>query len=161
MIEVVLDEGLEECFSLPDDIDRAVLSACRVAGLTAGSTPDLCIRFAPDSAVQELNHQWRGKDKVTDVLSFPMQEGPSYDLDQPLGDIALAVPFIQHEAMRLNLPQSAHALHLIIHATLHLLGYDHIDDEDADRMQSLEKKAMATLGLHEPYPLDVSDTEMT
>ncbi|PJA32703.1 MAG: rRNA maturation RNase YbeY [Zetaproteobacteria bacterium CG_4_9_14_3_um_filter_53_7] len=160
MIEVVVDEDLEPHFSIPDGIQQAVMAACHVAGFDA-IEPDMCIRFASDAEVHELNRQWRDKDRVTDVLSFPMQEGAEFDLAQPLGDVALAVPFIQHEAKRLDLKPSAHQLHLIIHATLHLLGYDHIDDDDADEMQALERQAMADLGLHDPYPLDADDMERT
>ena len=161
MIEVVVDEVLDEGFVLPDGIDKAVLAACKVAGCSSDQMPDLCIRFASDSEVQELNNQWRCKDKVTDVLSFPMQDGPTFDMTQSLGDIALAVPFIQFEAKRLNLSQSAHALHLIVHATLHLLGHDHINDDDADKMQALEKQALLQIGLHDPYPVSTSDLETT
>ncbi|OIO71211.1 MAG: rRNA maturation RNase YbeY [Zetaproteobacteria bacterium CG1_02_53_45] len=158
MIEVVVDEELEGSFSIPDDVQQAVLAACHVAGFE-DIEPDMCIRFATDAEVHELNRQWRDKDRVTDVLSFPMQEGPEFDLEQPLGDVALAVPFIQHEAKRLDLLPAAHQLHLIIHATLHLLGYDHIHDDDAEQMQSLERQAMLKIGLHDPYPSDATDME--
>ncbi len=161
MIEVLMDEELEGSFTPPDGIEQAILTACKVAGFAGDIKPDLCIRFAPDSEVQSLNNLWRGKDTVTDVLSFPMQDGPVFDVDQPLGDIALAVPFIELEAKRLGLPQSAHQLHLIIHATLHLLGYDHINDDGADEMQALEKQAMARIGLHNPYPANALDMEIT
>jgi len=153
VIDVIVDEDLEGSFTAPDHIESAVMAACEIATL-AGVKPELCIRFATDDEVHKLNRQWRDKDKVTDVLSFPMQQGMEIDFEQPLGDIALAVPFIRQEATRLNLPYSAHTLHLIIHATLHLLGYDHIDDDDAVEMQALERQAMAKLGLHDPYPAD-------
>ncbi|WP_370465521.1 rRNA maturation RNase YbeY [Mariprofundus sp. NF] len=157
MIEVVVDDELEASFSAPDGIDRAVLMACEVAGFSA-QKPELCIRFAADAAVQELNATWRSKDSVTDVLSFPMQEAPGFDFSESLGDIALAVPFILTEADRLNLSQDDHILHLIVHATLHLLGFDHIDDDDADEMQTLERQVMSKIGLHDPYPAEVKDS---
>ena len=156
MIDVIVDEELGENFNAPPEIEQAVLAACKAAGF-AGLKPELCVRFATDYEVQVLNQQWRGKNKVTDVLSFPMQQGPEYDFEQSLGDIALALPFIQQQASRLHLSQSAHTMHLIVHATLHLLGYDHIDDDDAVEMQTLERKAMAALGLHDPYPTDESE----
>ncbi|ATX78652.1 putative rRNA maturation factor [Mariprofundus aestuarium] len=153
MIDVVVDDDLEGIFTPPDHIEEAVLAACQVSGYS-GQEPELCIRFASDDEVRQLNATWRNKDKVTDVLSFPEQVAPDFDFEDSLGDIALAVPFIADEAGRLGLPQQDHALHLIVHSTLHLLGFDHIDDSDADEMQELEREAMRLLGLHDPYPLE-------
>ena len=148
MIDIVVDDDIS--FDLPDHIEAAVLAACNSAGFKA-IKPSICVRFASDQSVRSLNQQWRQQDKVTDVLSFPMQEAP-FDLSQPLGDVVLAVPFIAQEAARLQLPAADHCLHLIIHATLHLLGFDHIDDDEASRMQALEQMAMRRMGLHDPYP---------
>jgi len=151
MIEVIVDAD-EEPFKPPQQIETAVEIACSVAGFTA-TEPELCIRFSGDAEICALNHQWRNKDAVTDVLSFPMQDAP-VDVSEFLGDIALAVPFVRQEADRLGLDLDAHILHLIIHATLHLLGFDHIDDADAARMQALEIQAMQQMGLHHPYPAE-------
>ncbi len=150
MIDIVVDEGIEE--PLPDDasICRAVEAACSEAGIT--QTVHLCIRFATDAIVKELNSQWRGRESVTDVLSFPMQDGPGFDPDESLGDMILAAPFTLREAKKLSLPSTDHMLHLIVHATLHLLGYDHMADSEAERMQKIECRAMQKLGLHNPYP---------
>jgi len=150
MIDVVVDEEIDARFIPPTGIQAAIGRVCFVAGVTG--EPSLCIRFAPDEAVRQLNSHWRGRDCVTDVLSFPMQEVDALDLVRSLGDIALALPFIQHEAERLQLPEADHTLHLIVHATLHLLGYDHIVDAEAEQMQQLERQIMLQLGLHDPYP---------
>jgi probable rRNA maturation factor len=162
MIDLLIDAdaggveaGDEEPFEPPQRVAEAVRAALAAAGFGVAE-PDLCVRFASDAAVHELNRQWRGKDRVTDVLSFPMQE-PPVDPAQPLGDIALAVPFVRAEAARLGLPFDAHLLHLVVHATLHLIGYDHADDDEAARMQALERCAMRRLGLHEPYPDEADD----
>jgi len=149
-VDIVVDDDLAGDFTPPDGIEAAVQAACSVAGFTA--KPLLCIRFAADAGIRALNSQWRGLDKVTDVLSFPMQDGDTIDPDESLGDIALAMPFVQQEADRLGLPLAAHIMHLVVHATLHLLGYDHIDDEEAVQMQQLERQAMQLVGLHDPYP---------
>jgi probable rRNA maturation factor len=151
MIEVVIDADVNHT-GLPtaSDIEQAVLAACGVAGFSG--RPGLCVRFAADEVIRALNRQWRGLDKATDVLSFPMQEGPDYDFNMPLGDIALAVRFIHQEAILLGLPMQDHALHLIIHAVLHLLGFDHILEEEAETMQQLEQRVMRHLDLHDPYP---------
>jgi len=150
MIDIVVDEGIEE--PLPDDaaICRAVKTACHEAGIAG--TPHLCIRFADDATVKGLNSQWRGRESVTDILSFPMQNGPEFDLDESLGDIILATPFTLREAKRLSLPSTDHMLHLIVHATLHLLGHDHITESEAELMQKTECRAMQKLDLHNPYP---------
>jgi len=150
-VDVIVDEGV--VFEPSSRIEEAVLAACNSAGMH-GNSITLCVRFASDAGVQTLNKQWRHKDKVTDVLSFPMQGDP-FDFSESLGDIALAIPFVGLEAKRLNVPVDDHCLHLIIHATLHLLGFDHIADTDAERMQRLETQAMHSLKLHQPYPAEI------
>jgi len=158
MIEIIVDAD-EEPFEPPQRIDAAVEAACSVAGFGTVK-PVVCIRFATDAAIRALNDQWRHKDTVTDVLSFPMQEAP-FDLSEPLGDIALPVPFIRQEALRLGLSADAHILHLIIHATLHLLGFDHQENDEANRMQAMEIEAMQRLGLHRPYPVEYMHLEQS
>jgi len=158
MIEIIVDAD-EEPFEPPQLIDTAVAVACSVAGFTAVEAK-LCIRFASDDAIRALNRQWRSKDAVTDVLAFPMQEAP-FDWSESLGDIALAVPFVRQEAVRLDLAVNAHVLHLIIHATLHLLGFDHMQDHEAAVMQKLEIAAMQDLGLHHPYPAENNTVEQS
>ncbi len=153
MIDIIVDDDVSPLVS-----QQNIESAVKVSCLTAKNItqPSVCIRFSSDEVVGQLNAQWRDKDKVTDVLSFPMQDEGSFDADEPLGDIILAVPFVQSEAKRLNLPVEAHSIHLIVHATLHLLGYDHIADDEAQVMQQLENQVMLKLGLHLPYPEEVN-----
>jgi len=152
MIDVIVDPGLEGA-QLPDAdaVRRAVRAALEAAGIESRVEPTVCIRFASDEVVRELNHRFRRRNRVTDVLSFPMQT-PPVDPCAPLGDVALAAPFTLREARRLRLPAPAHALHLIVHAVLHLLGHVHETDADAVSMQRLENRAMDALGLHRPYP---------
>lgn len=151
MIELLIDDAVA-CLPLPPPqaIEAAVHTTLRMAGMN--NDAPLCIRFADDDAVQALNKTWRNKDCVTDVLSFPMQERDAIHPDESLGDIILAVPFVAREAARLELGSEPHVLHLIIHGVLHLLGYDHMNDDDAEQMQQLEKTVMQQLKLHEPYP---------
>jgi len=155
-IDVIVDDGIDACLPNQESIEFAVRLTCKTATNNI-VTPLVCIRFAHDNAVQELNAQWRNKDKVTDVLSFPMQEGDIYAASEPLGDIILAMPFVLHEARRLQHETHAHILHLIIHGMLHLLGHDHIHDNDARIMQRLESQIMKELHLHPPYPDEISD----
>ncbi|MDQ6977848.1 MAG: rRNA maturation RNase YbeY [Ghiorsea sp.] len=149
MIDIVLDDGITMLVS-QKNIENVVETSCFEA--KSIKKPSLCIRFASNEAVQQLNAEWRNKDKVTDVLSFPMQDLDELDVDESLGDMILATPFVQEEAKRLNLSVEAHSMHLIAHATLHLLGYDHINDDEAETMQRLENQVMSKLGLHQPYP---------
>jgi len=151
MVEVIIDAGVD-AHGLPDEsaVTRAVVLACRMAGF-ADSPPSLCVRFADDALVRQLNLQWRGLDENTDVLSFPMQDGPVFDMNEYLGDIMVSIPFVYGEAQRLCLDTAAHVLHLIVHATLHLLGFTHDGDADAAAMQGLERQVMHSLGLHDPY----------
>ena len=149
MIEVVVDEEIEQPLS-----QALIEQAVKTSSLMAAQieSPIACVRFASNQAVQELNAQWRDQDKVTDVLSFPMQEGEALDVQESLGDMVLAIPFVKQEAVRLDVSFAHHCMHLIVHSTLHLLGYDHMDDKDAEEMQKLENDIMQQLGLHIPYP---------
>jgi len=118
---------------------------------------ELSVRLAGDEEVQELNAKWRGKDKPTNVLSFPMSEpseladssGPGPEL--MLGDMILAHGVCQREAEENAIPVERHAAHLMVHGTLHLLGYDHGDDAAASDMEAREVKALARLGIADPY----------
>ncbi len=149
MIDVLTDEGVTPLIASAL-IEQAVKASCVEAKFMF--EPILCVRFASDEAVKTLNEEWRNQDKVTDILSFPMQEDDAVKGGESLGDMILAQPFVQQEALRLGLSAQDHSAHLIVHGTLHLLGYDHITDEDAVVMQSLENRVMAQLGLHQPYP---------
>ena len=111
-----------------------------------------------DGEVQALNRRWRGRDKPTNVLSFPMLERAdllSLTCDGPpvlLGDIALANETCAREALGKGVAQEDHAAHLIIHGLLHLAGYDHeLSTRDAEAMEALEVKALALLGIADPY----------
>ena len=118
---------------------------------------ELSIRLAGDDDVQALNAHWRGKDKPTNVLSFPLAE--QYELEQGdeegpglmLGDVVLARGVCEREAAELDVSFEEHATHLIVHGTLHLLGYDHQEDSSANDMESREIRALERLGIANPY----------
>jgi len=147
MIELVIDDGVQASYAL-GMLEKVVETSCFQAKQI--TKPSVCIRFAQNDDVQALNAQWRQQDKVTDVLSFPMQDD-ELDAAESLGDIILAIPFVAAEAKRLDVSFDAHLYHLIVHGTLHLLGFDHIEDDEAEKMQRLENKIMASLSLHTPY----------
>ena len=123
----------------------------------SGRAVELSVRLTSDEDVRALNAHWRGKDKPTNVLSFPMSE--QYELEQAdedgpelmLGDIVLARGVCEREAAEKEIPFERHASHLLLHGTLHLLGYDHGDDRDAADMESREVRALARIGIDHPY----------
>ncbi len=156
MVDIIIDGGMSYG-RLPDEsrMRQAVAAACAQAGVSR--TVTLCLRLADNETVQDLNRQWRHENTITDVLSFPMQDGPDFRFDEPLGDIILAWPFVEKEALRLGIDAHAHVLHLIVHGTLHLLGRDHADEAEAKCMQRMESCAMAQLGLHDPYGKGLSN----
>ena len=126
--------------------------------LGSGPRPvELGIRLTGDEEVRALNAEWRGKDKPTNVLSFPMAEADELDDDADdgpelmLGDIVLARGVCAAEAADKAISIEAHASHLLVHGTLHLLGYDHHDDDAAADMEAREVRALARLGIADPY----------
>ncbi|MBM7332584.1 MAG: rRNA maturation RNase YbeY [Alcanivorax sp.] len=141
----------------PDESDlRAwALKAAEVAGGVVG---DITVRVVDDAEIRVLNREYRGKDKATNVLSFPfdMPEGLPEDAFEPLlGDIVISAPVVRREAAEQDKALDAHWAHMVTHGVLHLLGYDHIEDEDAEVMEALEVRALAELGYPDPYqPLD-------
>jgi probable rRNA maturation factor len=121
---------------------------------------EISLRLGSDEEVRLLNAQWRGKDKPTNVLSFPMAEGEELSgasADGPelmLGDIIMAHGVCAAEAEAKAMPIERHAAHLIVHGTLHLLGYDHGDDRQAADMEAREARALARIGIADPYLLE-------
>lgn len=111
---------------------------------------ELCIRVVDSHESQALNLQYRGKDKPTNVLSFPFEVPEGIELDL-LGDLVICAKVVAHEAAEQQKPLLNHWAHLVIHGTLHLLGYDHIKDEDAEEMEALERQLLADLSIPDPY----------
>lgn len=115
---------------------------------------DVTIRIVDSAESQELNRRYRGKDKSTNVLSFP------YDgdmLDVPvLGDIVICGPVVQLEAQEQGKEPRAHWAHLVVHGCLHLLGYDHVQESEAEVMEARERKILAGMGFPDPYAITAS-----
>jgi probable rRNA maturation factor len=101
--------------------------------------------------MRALNRAWRGKDASTNVLSFPAGAMAHGEEPCPLGDVVLAAETVQREAEGQAIPLADHAAHLVVHGMLHLLGFDHERDEEADAMEALETKVLSRLGIADPY----------
>jgi probable rRNA maturation factor len=130
--------------------------------LTSPATVEVSVRLTSNDEVQGLNRQYRDKDAPTNVLSFPMVQPDlidtvsqnSDDGEVLLGDIVLAYGVCAEEAERRGITPQDHATHLIVHGTLHLLGYDHMIDDDGETMEAIERAALATLGIADPYTIE-------
>ncbi len=141
---------------------RALAAAIDGAGHAALLAPDsglveVSVRLTDDGEVQTLNRDWRGRDRPTNILSFPMLDAAGLSLlgqpgtDTLLGDMALAFATIEREAAQKDISIEAHVVHLLVHGTLHLLGHDHMDDPAADAMEALETRILSGLGISNPY----------
>src|SRR5512139_1835114 len=111
---------------------------------------ELTIRIVDDAESAELNETYRGKQGPTNVLSFPFEAPPCVELPL-LGDIVICAPKVAREATEQGKPLEAHWAHLTLHGCLHLLGYDHIESEEAEAMEALETELLAALGYANPY----------
>jgi len=111
---------------------------------------ELTIRLVDSAESQQLNKQYRHKDKPTNVLSFPFEVPDGIELNL-LGDLVICAPVVEEEAKAQNKTMINHWAHMVIHGCLHLLGYDHINDNDANEMETLEIKILADLNISNPY----------
>ena len=137
--------------ALADRAVRSALAHSRHAAL-AESDVEVSVRLTSDEEVRALNAEWRGKDKPTNVLSFPMAAEAELATAHLLGDIVLAHGVCSREAEEKGVTVETHAAHLMVHGMLHLLGYDHeTSDEDAEEMEEAERRALASIGIADPY----------
>lgn len=162
--DVVLEDERWEGLDLGALAERAAAAALAELDLPVKGF-SFALLACDDARIKELNSEFREKDKPTNVLSWPSEERsadePGGDLwlpepgeeDDPeeLGDIAMAYETCAREAEEAGRPMADHVTHLVIHALLHLMGYDHIDDADAALMEGIEIRALARLGIADPY----------
>lgn len=152
-MSIVLDLRIEDAgwtdeMEAPETVcQRALKAALAITGIEG----EVALLLTDDDEMHTLNRDWRGKDKPTDVLSFPADE-----LDAPfLGDIAVGLGISRGDAATRGIKLTEHLSHLVIHGYLHLLGYDHMSEEEAREMEALEIKALSGLGIGDPYGRDL------
>lgn len=140
---------LPDAAAIARDASRA---AWRAAAGPGADAAELSILLTDDAAMRDLNRAHRGRDRPTNVLSFPLGEPAAPDgMPALLGDVVLASGVVSREAKEQGKPLAAHFRHLVVHGVLHLAGYDHETGPDAEKMESLEVKILAGLGLPDPY----------
>lgn len=150
LVESDVSDDWDSKTDWPALAERAARAAAAHSGYPELADTEVSVKFTSDEEVQALNAAWRGKDKATNVLSFPMAETP--EGAPMLGDIVLAEGVCAREAAAKNVAIETHATHLVVHGMLHLLGYDHeTGDDDAEAMEAIERKALASLGISDPY----------
>jgi probable rRNA maturation factor len=152
-IDIMVEAG-----EWPDEATLGALAEQAVASVVAelgrgGDNPsELSLVFSDDAGVRKLNAEWRGKNRPTNVLSFPASSTvPSAALPPLLGDIVLASETVAREAALEGKPLEHHIAHLIIHGFLHLVGHDHEAETEAEAMEAIERRALARLAIPDPY----------
>lgn len=136
-----------------EELTRKASSAALSAAHDGSDHLDIAVLFTGDASMAEINAQWRGQNKPTNVLSFPVPTGMPVPADhaRPLGDIVLAYGVMAHEAAAQGKTLRDHTAHLIVHGVLHLLGHDHETDAGAQTMERLEASILKDLGISDPY----------
>jgi probable rRNA maturation factor len=148
---VVEDEDWPDPAETEAVVRGAAEALARHAAMKGMAVSEACVALSSDAHVQDLNAGYRGKDKPTNVLSFPAPPSPIEQAARFLGDIVLARETVRREAVERGIPAFDHVAHLTIHGLLHLLGYDHETDSEAVVMESLETEILAGLGIADPY----------
>ncbi len=151
-IDITLEAGeWPEEAALRDCAENACSAVLKELDVS-GQASELSLVFTDDAAIRVLNREWRRQDKATNVLSFPAFEmAPGKSLPPMLGDIIIAFETVSAEAALEGKPFAHHLAHLVVHGLLHLLGYDHENDADANEMEDLERKVLARLAIPDPY----------
>lgn len=151
-----IDLDLQQASEAPFKISAQELTDWAEAALNAVSTQageacyELTIRIVDEAESQALNHEYRGKDKPTNVLSFPFEVPEHVELSL-LGDLIICQQVVEREATEQGKTNQAHWAHMVVHGVLHLLGYDHIEDDEAEEMEAIEIDVLAALDFANPY----------
>ena len=147
-IFVDLQIATENIEGLPTEEQIAQWATAAVQ--TEGDEVEMTVRIVDEAESHELNLTYRGKDRPTNVLSFPFECPDEVELPL-LGDLVICRQVVEREAVEQEKPLMAHWAHMVVHGSLHLLGYDHVEDNEAEEMESLETQIMQGLGFDDPY----------
>jgi probable rRNA maturation factor len=153
-VEIIRQAEVWQRIPMSDsELERVATAAFLAARPSEQGPYEATLVLSDDSEMRILNRTWRDKDASTNVLSFPsgLPVGEAHGEPHPLGDVVLAGETVLREALQQGIPVADHLAHLVVHGTLHLLGHDHERDEDAERMEALETKVLAGLGIADPY----------
>ena len=132
-------------------VNAAVAKTVQVTGRRLHPQAEASFSFADDKRIHELNAAWRKKDAPTNVLSFPASQGADLTKAPLLGDVVLAYETVDQEASEEGKSFAHHAAHLIVHGFLHLIGYDHETDDEAEEMENTESRVLLALGMSDPW----------
>ena len=153
-----LTVDIQEAYTDGDIPDPALFRAWAQAAWLQQQPSEVTIRIVGSEESRTLNHQYRGKDKPTNVLSFPFEAPPG--ITMPLaGDLVICAPVVEKEAEDQHKGPVAHWAHMVVHGMLHLQGYDHIEDKDAEVMEELEIRLLTQLGFTNPYEAEETETD--
>jgi probable rRNA maturation factor len=153
-VDVLIESSAWQALPDAEDIVRhAIAFAAASEPMTNYRGAELSVMLCDDQTIAGLNARWRGHEQPTNVLSFPAPPLPGAAPDErvPLGDIAIAYETVAREASEQGKPVADHLSHLVVHGFLHLLGYDHHMDGEAERMERLERDILARIGVADPY----------
>lgn len=149
-IDIAIEARGWTVLEAPEALATAVVAAAVAAcDLTLAPGTEVSLVLCDDAFIAELNRKWRGIDRPTNVLAFPSGVDPMGA--GVLGDIVIAYETAEREAVAAEIPLRDHVAHLMAHGFLHLVGYDHIDDDEAEEMEGLEVRILAQLGIADPY----------
>ncbi|WP_028110469.1 rRNA maturation RNase YbeY [Ferrimonas futtsuensis] len=148
-MELILDlQPVAEGFDLPSEAQFQSWAEAALA--QERDIAELSIRIVSAEESQELNRDYRGKDKPTNVLSFPFEAPPMIPTDL-IGDLVICAEVVEKEAKEQQKTARDHWAHMVVHGCLHLIGYDHLEDEEAEQMETLETRILHGLGISDPY----------
>jgi len=148
---------VQHATEVSDVPDEQALHAWALAALGNGPAPvELVIRIVDQPESRALNARYRGKDKPTNILSFPFEAPPGIEMNL-LGDLVICAAVVAREAREQHKPLDHHWAHMVVHGVLHLRGYNHLDDKQASEMETLEKQILEGFGIADPYtPTDMA-----
>ncbi|MFL0800098.1 MAG: rRNA maturation RNase YbeY [Agarilytica sp.] len=139
-----------DCTSTPNKADIVLWIETTLKAIDITDDKEISVRIIDESESQQLNHQYRQIDKPTNVLSFPCELPEEVDIPL-LGDLAICSPIVAREAQEQTKTPESHWAHMVVHGTLHLLGFDHIEDSEAEHMEGIETSILTSLGYPAPY----------